>query len=88
MRRLLISVVALRSRSLLPRPSIITGAMFLHPQSVSGRPSLPSPRASALSRTAFEFRPLDQPRELPDLHFVDGDGAPFRSPISAVASFS
>jgi len=28
----------------------------------------------APSRASFDFQPLDQPRELPDLGFVDGDG--------------
>jgi thiol-disulfide isomerase/thioredoxin len=45
------------------------------------RPGEPLPLAistpqesPAPSRASFDFQPLDQPRELPDLGFVDGDG--------------
>src|SRR5216683_1561701 len=38
-------------------------------------PAVSTPQASsAPSRTSFDFQLLDQPRELPDIGFVDGDG--------------
>jgi thiol-disulfide isomerase/thioredoxin len=39
------------------------------PLAVSTLQESPAP-----SRVPFDFQPLDQPRELPDLGFVDGDG--------------
>jgi len=78
MRRLLISIAALGVAIVLASVIAHYGAMFLHlpsggplPLAVSASPESPAP-----PRKVFEFRPLDQPHELPDLRFVDGDGRP------------
>src|SRR5438046_9929918 len=71
-RRLLIAVATLGVAIVLALALDHYGLNFLRL-----RPGVQLPLAvstPAPSRAAFDFQPLDQPRELPDLGFVDGDG--------------
>ncbi len=74
-RRLLITVAALGSAIVLAFALDHYGSIFFHLQPGGPLPLADSAQQSpAPSRVAFEFQPLDQPRELPHLAFVDGDG--------------
>ena len=75
-RRLLIAVATLGLASVLAIALDHYGLSFLRfrpgeklPLAVSTPQESPAP-----SRASFDFQPLDQPRELPDIGFVDGDG--------------
>jgi len=76
MRRLLISIVALGVAIVLASAIDHYGAMFLHLKSGSPRQlaAAAAPEPSAPLRAALKFQPLDEPRELSGLSFVDGDG--------------
>ena len=74
-RRLLITVAALGSAIVLVFALDHYGSIFFHLRPGGPLPLADSAQQSpAPSRVAFEFQPLDQPRELPHLAFVDGDG--------------
>ncbi len=75
-RRLLIAVATLGVAIVLAMALDRYGLSFLRlrpgeklPLAVSTPQESPAP-----SRASFDFQPLDQPRELPDLGFVDGGG--------------
>ena len=74
-RRLLIAVAALGFAIVLAFALDHYGSIFFHLRSGERLPLAGSARQSAApSPASFDFQPLDQPRELPDLHFVDGTG--------------
>ena len=74
-RRLLIAVAALGLAIVVAFALDHYGSIFFHLRSGEPPPLAASTQQSAApSPAAFEFQPLDPPRELPDLHFVDGTG--------------
>ncbi len=74
-RRLLIAFAALGFAIVLALALDHYGSSFLHLRPGGPLPLADSAQQSpAPSRAAFDFQPLDRPRELPDLGFVDGDG--------------
>jgi thiol-disulfide isomerase/thioredoxin len=74
-RRLLVAVAALGLAIVVAFALDHYGSIFFHLRSGEPPPLAASTQQSAgPSPAAFEFQPLDPPRELPDLHFVDGTG--------------
>ncbi len=75
-RRLLIAVATLGLAIVLAMAIDHYGLSFLRLRPGEKLPpAVSAPQESlAPSRASFDFQPLDQPRELPDLGFVDGDG--------------
>jgi thiol-disulfide isomerase/thioredoxin len=74
-RRLLIAVAALGLAIVVAFALDHYGSIFFRLRSGEPLPLVASTQQSAApSPAAFEFQPLDPPRELPDLRFIDGAG--------------
>src|SRR6185437_4707849 len=74
-RRLLIAVAALGLAIVVAFALDHYGSIFFRLRSGEPLPLVASTQQSAApSPAAFEFQPLDRPRELPDLRFIDGAG--------------